>query len=264
MKILFLGDILGRGGRETIKALLPKIKKQHNPDIVIANAENLTHGSGFSAKSIQEMTDAGIDFFTSGNHTWSNADGVKNMDKKNFPIIRPANFSRAKIEGRGYEIVKCKNGEKILVINLIGRVFMKKNFECPFYKADEIIKKHEKEDVSAIFVDFHAEATSEKMALAFYLDGKVSAVIGTHTHVPTADYRVLEKGTAYMSDAGMTGPLDSVIGVKKELVIKNFLTQMSVKHEPETSGEMVLSGALIDIDSKTKKALNIQHIYVRK
>ncbi len=264
MKILFLGDILGRGGRETVKALLPAIKKEHNPDITIANAENLTHGSGFSKKSIKEMIDAGIDFFTAGNHTWSNVDGVKQLEEKNSPIIRPANFSASEIPGRGHKIIKCKNGEKILIINLIGRVFMKKNFECPFRKAEEILKETKQEKLSAIFVDFHAEASSEKMALGFYLDGKISALIGTHTHVPTADYRILENGTAYMTDAGMTGPLDSVIGVKKELIIKNFLTQMSVKHEPEVSGKMVLSGVLIDIDSKTKKALNIQHIYVPK
>lgn len=247
-----------------MRSVLPGIKAEYSPDVVIANAENITHGSGFSYNSIQEMREAGIDFFTSGNHAWSNPEGVKCMEDPDFPVIRPANFSAFDLSGRGYDIFTCKNGEKILIINLMGRVFMKRSFECPFYAMEKILEETSKEDLSAIFLDFHAEATSEKEAMGFYLDGRVSAVIGTHTHVPTADYRVLKNGTAYMSDAGMTGPEDSVIGVKKEIIIKSFLTKIQKRHEPETSGPMVFSGVIIDIDSESGKALNIEHAYVRK
>lgn len=264
MKIFFIGDIFGEGGRETVKAVLPGLKEKYSPDLVISNAENLTHGSGFSYDSIQEMIDAGIDFFTSGNHAWSNADGLKHLDDKSFPVLRPANFSPFPLPGRGYEIVKCKNGEKVLIINLIGRIFMKKNFECPFLVTDRILDEVAGEDLSAVFVDFHAEATSEKEALGYYLEGRVSALIGTHTHVATADARILDEGTAYMSDVGMTGPINSVIGVKKDIIISSFLTQLHAKHKPETSGPMIFSGVVIEVDSSTKKALNIEHVYVRK
>lgn len=264
MKILFIGDIFGEGGRKTVKSVLPNVIAEHSPDAVMANAENITHGSGFSHKSIQEMREAGIDFFTSGNHAWSNPDGLKHLDDPDFPVIRPANFSAFDLPGRGYDIFTCKNGEKILVINLMGRVFMKRSFECPFFAMEKILEETAGEDLSAVFLDFHAEATSEKEAMGFYLDGRVSAVIGTHTHVPTADYRILSNGTAYMSDAGMTGPEDSVIGVKKEIILSSFLTKIQKKHEPETSGPMIFSGVIIDIDSASRKALNIEHVYVRK
>ncbi len=263
MKIFFIGDIFGEGGRETVKAVLPGLKKKYSPDLVISNAENITHGSGFSYDSIQEMREAGIDFFTSGNHAWNNKDGLKHLDDKSFPVIRPANFSAFKLPGRGYEIVKCKNGEKVLIINLIGRIFMKKNYECPFLTADRILEEVKEEDLSAVFVDFHAEATSEKESLGYYLEGRVSALIGTHTHVATADARILDGGTAYMSDVGMTGPLNSVIGVKKDIIISSFLTQLHAKHRPETSGPMIFSGVVVEVDSSTQKALNIEHVYVR-
>jgi len=201
-----------------------------------------------------------VDFFTNGNHVWGNKDGYKHLDDPHFPVIRPANYPSDEVPGDGYRIIEDSVGNKILIVNLIGRVFMRKDFDCPFKKMDEILDEVKKEKLAAIFVDFHAEATSEKYALAHYLDGRISALIGTHTHVPTADCHILENGTALMSDAGMVGAVDSIIGVRKDSIIKSFLNQMPMKHEPETSGQMVLNSVMIEIDDKTKKALNIYHI----
>jgi metallophosphoesterase (TIGR00282 family) len=253
MKILFLGDIVAKPGRETVKKILPEIIKKHKPDFIFANAENLSHGNGFTPETITEMQKAGVDFFTSGDHAWGNKMGMLEIASEDFPVIRPANFP-PEVPGTGYFVVKGKNGHKVLVINLIGRVFMKKNYDCPFRMVDKILKQTEKEKFDAIFVDIHAEATSEKYAMGFYLDGRVSAVIGTHTHVPTADERILDKGTAFMSDVGMTGSLDSVIGVRKDLIITSFLTQMPVKHEPEFGGKMVFNACLINVVSKNKSS----------
>lgn len=260
MKILFIGDIFGRAGRETVGKILPEMKKKYSPDIVIANPENMSHGTGFSLKNIEEMQKAGVDFFTSGNHVWSNPDGVAHLDEKDFPVLRPANFPSKDTPGRGHRIVETK-GKKILIISLIGQVFMKQNVDSPFKVIDQILEENREQDLSAIFVDFHAETTSEKTALAFYLDGRVSAVVGTHTHIQTNDARVLENGTAYITDVGMTGPQDSVIGVKKEIIIKKFLTQMPVKNTPETEGKMIFNAVFIEVDEETKKALNISNVF---
>ncbi len=260
MKILFIGDIFGRPGRDLVKKLLPSIREKYAPDLILANAENLNHGNGFNFSGIQKMRGAGIDFFTSGNHVWDNSDGVSHLNEVDFPVLRPANFPDPDTPGRGYQIIEDKTGNKILLINLLGRVFMGKNFECPFRTADRILEENKNENLSAVFVDFHAETTSEKQAFGFYLDGRVSAVVGTHTHVATLDARVLENDTAYITDVGMTGSFDSVIGAKKELIIKSFLTQLSAKIEPETNGKMVFSAVLVEVDGKTKKGLNIGHI----
>jgi 2',3'-cyclic-nucleotide 2'-phosphodiesterase len=260
MKILFIGDVFGRGGRNTVKELLPGLIKKHKPDLVLANPENLSHGNGFSKKTIEEMQEAGVEFFTSGNHVWDNKDGASHLGNDDFPVLRPANYPDSTTPGDGYRIVESKSGEKVLVISLIGRVFMGGDFDCPFRCADKILEEVDLDDVSAVFVDFHAEATSEKYALGFHLDGKVSALVGTHTHVQTNDARILEKGTGYITDVGMTGPFDSVIGIKKGIIIERFLTQMSFRHEPETSGQMVLSAFLVDVDSKTRKATKVKNI----
>ncbi len=260
MKILFIGDIVGRGGRDMVRETLHSLRKKEKPDLVIANCENLSHGNGFTGKAIEEMQEAGVNFFTNGNHVWGNKDGVNRLGNSNFPVIRPANYPGEETPGEGYRIIKDGNGKKILIANLMGRVFMKKDYDCPFRKMDQILKETSKEKLSGIFLDFHAEATAEKIALAHYLDGRVSAVIGTHTHVPTADCQILEKGTAFMSDAGMVGPTNSVIGVKKEIIIQSFLDQMPVKYQPETTGKMIFSSVMIEVDEKTKKALNIYHI----
>lgn len=258
MQILFISDIVGRPGRALIKKVLPRVLEEFEPDLVIANAENLSHGNGFSPKNIADMQEVGIDFFTSGNHVWGNRQGAEMLDDKNFPVIRPANYPEG-VKGRGYEIVK-KGKYHVLVVNLLGRVFMKKDYDCPFREMDEILELHKDKKLDAIFVDFHAEVTSEKAALGFYLDGRVSAVIGTHTHVPTADLRILDKGTAFMTDAGMNGSLDSIIGVKKELIIDSFLTQLPAKFDPEPEGKMVFNAILLHLDDKSKKALNVRHV----
>ncbi len=255
MKILFVGDIFGSPGRKITKELLPGLIEEHKPDLVLANPENLSHGNGFSSANIKDMQEAGVDFFTSGNHVWGNKDGASKLDDPKFPVLRPANFPPG-VPGRGYEIVKG-----ILVVSLIGRIFIKKDFDCPFRKMDEILEETSDKKLKGILVDFHAETTAEKYALAYYLDGRVSAVIGTHTHVQTRDARVLENGTAFISDVGMTGPYDSVIGVKKEIIVNTFLTQIPQKFEPETDGTMVFSAVVVTLDDKTKKALNMDYIF---
>ncbi|MBU1992455.1 MAG: TIGR00282 family metallophosphoesterase [Patescibacteria group bacterium] len=258
MKILFIGDIFGRPGRETVKRLLPNLKAKLKPNLIIANGENLSHGKGLTPENVKEMQDAGVDFFTSGNHVWKNKKGVDKLDDPKFPVIRPANYPPS-VEGRGYEIIKDNKGNKVLVINLLGRVFMKDDLDCPFRTAAKILEETINETLSAIIVDIHAEATSEKVALGHFLDGKVSAVLGTHTHIPTADARVLDSGTAYITDIGMVGPRDSVIGLEKETIVKQFLTQTPVKHEVAES-ENTLCAVLIEIDPETAKAKSIEHI----
>ncbi len=260
MKVLFIGDIVAKPGRALIKDVLPEIREEYAPDLILANAENLTHGNGFSPDHIKELQKAGVDFFSSGDHSWGNKKGMEKLDDKNFPVIRPANYPSENVPGRGYAIVKSNSGDKVLFINLIGRVFMKRDYDCPFRTVDRILKETADEKFDAIIVDFHAEASSEKYAMGFYLDGRVSAVLGTHTHVPTADARVLDEGTAVMTDVGMSGSYDSVIGVKKEVILDSFLTQMPFKYEPETAGKMVFNAAIIELDEKSSKALNVQHV----
>lgn len=259
MKILFIGDIYGRPGRETVAKLLPEVRKEFAPDLIIANPENMSHGNGFSVKNIEEMRAVGVDFFTSGNHVWENKEGAAKLADPEFPVLRPANYPED-VVGDGYRIVEA-GGKRVLVISLLGRVFMRWAVDCPLRTCDRILKECEAEHLDAIFVDIHAEATSEKSALAYYLDGRVSAVVGTHTHVQTNDARVLENGTAFITDVGMTGPRDSVIGVKKEIIVHQFLSQIPVKHDPETTGKMEFSAVLVEIDPETKKALNVTSIH---
>lgn len=258
MKILFIGDIYGRPGRETVNKLLKDYRDKHQINLVIANAENMRHGKGVSEDNIKEMQGAGVDFFTSGNHVWNDKGIIPFLDSKNLPLIRPANYP-PNVPGRGYEIVETDMMQKVLIINLSGRVFMKWGLDCPFRKADEILEETRNENFDAIFVDFHAEATSEKEAFGHYLDGKVSAVVGSHTHVPTRDERILAEGTAYQTDVGLTGPVDSVIGAEKTAVINHFLTQMPLKIDV-AKGPTVFNGLLIEIDPKTKRATKVDHI----
>lgn len=258
MKILFLGDIFGKPGREAVRRILPEIKQKEHLDLVIANAENLSHGKGASLKSINEMREAGIDFFTSGNHIWRQKKTVAQLNDKSLPLIRPANYPEG-VAGRGYQIVQTSMLKKILVINLIGRVFFRENFDCPFRKVDQILEETKGENLNGIIVDFHAEATSEKRAMGFYLAERVSAILGTHTHVQTNDAEILNNHTAYITDAGMVGPNDSVIGVEKKIIIRTFLTQIPEQHEV-AAGPMIFNGVLLEIDSKTQKAINITPI----
>ncbi len=258
MIILFFGDIIGKLGRRAIQKVLPELKKEYQPDLVMANVENLAHGKGVTEKTLAEMLAAGIDIFTSGNHVTKKGEYGKILSDEKFPLIRPANYPPA-VPGRGYIKLKIKN-KNVFVTNLIGRVFMHENFDCPFRKFDELKKllKLKKNDI--IIIDFHAEATSEKNAFAQYVDGQVSAVLGTHTHVPTADGKILPAGTGYISDIGMVGALDSIIGVKKEIVIEQFLTQINQKHEFPETGLTEMDAVLVEIDEKTGKCVSIKRI----
>ncbi|MBU0637165.1 MAG: TIGR00282 family metallophosphoesterase [Patescibacteria group bacterium] len=256
LKILFIADIVGKIGRMTINKLLPKLKKEYCPDLVIANAENLTHGKGLTKDTIEEMMKAGIDWFTNGNHAFSNK--TEKLYTNNFPVLRPANYP-INTPGNGYSIINVKE-QQILLINLIGRIFMPMNYDCPFAKLNEILSSLANKNLSAIIVDMHAEATSEKIALRHYIDGKVSALVGTHTHVMTADQMITDQGTSYLTDVGMVGLANGIIGVDKENVIKTFLTQIKYPHVMSETGPAIFNAVLLSINPKTQKTQKIKPI----
>ena len=259
MKILFIGDIVGRPGREAVERLLPGLRKEFELDAVIANAENAAGGAGLNPRIADELFALDCQALTLGDHVWDKLDIVDYFtDHKN--LIRPANFPKD-TPGRGWCIVESASGKKIGVINLLGRVFMRYTINCPFRELKEIVE-HIRKETPIILVDMHAEATSEKVALGHFIDGQVSAVVGTHTHVQTADEKILPKGTAYITDLGMTGPHDSVIGQNKEAIIKRFITSMPTKFEVATEG-VILSGVVIDIDETTGSARSIVRIQRR-
>lgn len=258
MRVLHIGDIVGESGRKAIKSLLPLLRKEKSPDLVIANCENLAGGFGVTEKTIKEMFDSGVDVMTSGNHIWDKKEALKIITQEPR-LIRPANYPPG-VPGADYYIFETKNGAKVLVFNLLGRVFMEP-LDCPFRTADRIINEF-KEKINIFLLDFHAEATSEKLAIAWYLQGRVSAVIGTHTHVQTADERILPLGTAYITDAGMTGSISSVIGMRKEEAIQRFLTFIPHKFEV-AKGDIELQGVLFDVDENTGKGLQIERIKIK-
>ncbi len=258
MKILFFGDIVGKIGRQAVKLILPELKKEFEPDLVLANGENLAHGMGVSRKILEEMTAAGIDFFTSGNHILAKPEAEEILNRKDSLLLRPANYPSS-FPGEEFKIVE-NLGRQILLINLAGRVFMKENFDCPFRKIDDILAKIKNKKLAGIIVDFHAEATSEKAAFGWYVDGRVSAVLGTHTHVPTADAKILPKGTAFISDVGMVGASKSVIGDKIEPILENFLTQAPHRIEIPEEGEVDINAVLLEIDPKTRTAKSLQRV----
>ena len=254
MRLLFIGDIVGKPGRQTVARLLPALREEFRPDFVIANGENAAGGMGITRDTAREILNAGVDAITLGNHVWKKKDIYPYLDQDER-VIRPANYP-AGVPGRGWTIFKVEGGS-LGVVNLCGRVFM----DCldnPFLAADSILETLSVE-TDVILIDFHAEATSEKTAFAWYMDGRVAAVIGTHTHVQTADERILPNGTAYITDVGMTGPLDSVIGVRKELIISRFLTLMPSKFEI-SEDQTFLSAVLIDADPSTHKAVGIERL----
>ena len=255
MRILFIGDIVGEPGRRAVKELVPKIQKKEGVEFVIANAENTAGGSGVTPALADELLGYDIDVLTSGDHIWKRKE-ILDYIETSGQLLRPANYP-AEAPGMGWTVIKSKSGTEVGVINLIGRVFMQA-VECPFRAAKAAVDKM-KEKARVIVVDMHAEATSEKIAMGWYLDGSVSAIIGTHTHVQTADERILPNGTAFLCDAGMTGPFDSVIGRKKEQVLSRFITQMPVRFEM-AEGDIRLNGAIIDIDEKTGKANSIKRV----
>ena len=255
MNILFIGDIVGSPGRGAVKQLLPGLKKEYNLDFVIANAENAAGGSGITPLVARELFDSGVDVLTSGDHIWKKRE-IFELINKEKRILRPANFPPG-APGEGWNLFKARGGCKLGVINVNGRVFMEA-LECPFktaFQAQEALSK----DTRVIIVDIHAEATSEKVALGWYLDGKVSAVLGTHTHIQTADERILPCGCAYITDLGMTGPLDSVIGRRVEDVLERFLTSIPVRFQVAKENTQ-LQGVVLDIDEETGKARSIVRI----
>lgn len=257
IKILFIGDIVGKSGRQAISRELHRLVDRHMVDLVVANGENAAGGFGLTEEVAGELFKMGIDLLTSGNHIWDKRDSLDYV-KREVRLTRPANYPEG-IPGSGSALVNTAGGVRVAVLNLEGRVFMN-NLECPFRVADREIARL-KEETPIVFVDFHAEATSEKAALGWYLDGRASAVIGTHTHVQTADERVLPGGTAYISDAGMTGAFDSVIGIRKEEAIQKFLTQLPVKFEV-AKGNIRLNGVVVEVDELSGKALGIERINV--
>lgn len=257
MKVIFIGDIVGSIGRDAVETYLPRLKKKYAADVVIANGENAAAGRGITRSIYNDLLQMGVDVITMGNHTWDNKDIFEFIDDADY-LVRPANFSD-EAPGRGMTQV-TKNGVTLSVINLHGRVFLPPH-EDPFKYADNLIAEA-KEVSPLVWVDFHAEATSEKIALGWYLDGRASAVVGTHTHVQTADNRIYPGGTAYITDVGMTGPYDEILGMKKDAVIYKMQTQMPSRFEVPKSGREVLSGFFVEIDDKTGKAVRQERIYI--
>jgi metallophosphoesterase (TIGR00282 family) len=257
MKVLFIGDIVGKPGRKAVKEGLPDIINKLKIDFVIANGENAAGGFGITKSVAEELFSLGIDLLTSGNHIWDKKEAVTYITKEDR-LLRPANYP-GDVPGSGSMVMKTKAGEKIAVLNLSGRVFMQP-LDCPFQAAKKEIP-HLKKETNVIVVDFHGEATSEKSAMGWFLDGEVSAVIGSHTHVQTADEKILPQGTAFLTDVGMTGPEDSVIGVSKEQIIHKFLTQIPVRFET-AKGRSMLSCVVLDINSKTGLSTSIQRLQV--
>lgn len=256
MKILFIGDVVGSPGREMLTKYLPKLKSKFKPTITVVNGENSASGKGITEKIYKQMLELGAQAVTLGNHTWDQRELIEVID--HCPsLIRPANFPEG-VPGNGYTIIKANQFE-VGVISLQGRTFLPP-LDCPFKKADELIAQIRKK-TPIIFVDFHAEATSEKQAMGWYLDGKVTAVIGTHTHVQTGDYRILPNKTAYMTDAGMTGPYDGILGMERSAVLNKFLTGLPVRFEV-TKGREQLNGVIIDVDHQTGAAKSISPIII--
>lgn len=258
-KILFIGDLVGDPGRAIFQKHIQKLKEQHAIDATIVNGENSApDGRGVTPQNMQFFKECGVDVVTSGNHIWAKKEIIPYITE-NKDLLRPANFP-AGCPGTGVAAFNIK-GVTLGVMNLQGRVFMRELVNCPFRTADTGLSFLQAR-TNLIFVDMHAETTSEKLGMAYYLDGKVSAVVGTHTHIQTADDRVLPGGTAYITDVGMGGALNSMIGMKKEIILKNMLTQMPVKFAVETEGPFVLSGVVVTLNTETGKAQSIKRIYI--
>jgi 2',3'-cyclic-nucleotide 2'-phosphodiesterase len=256
MNILCIGDIVGKPGRNAVNGLLADLKKEFQIDFVVANAENAAGGAGLTSRIAKQFFDMGCDILTLGDHVWDQKELEEYLNETEF-VIRPANFPDG-APGRGWCIKKTQSGAKICVINLLGRVFMRYHIDCPFRVLKQIIEQVKKE-TPIIIVDMHAETTSEKTALGHFADGQVTAVVGTHTHIQTADEKILTEGTAYITDLGMTGPYDSVIGQNKDDIIKRFMTSMPIRFHI-AQDDVKLHGVVLGIDEKTGKARNIVRI----
>ena len=258
MKILFIGDVVGKAGRKAINQLVPQLRTEVAPDLVVANIENLAHGKGITTKTFEEIKSAGVDFYTGGNHSLAKPE-ANSLFEQDLPLIRPANFDAA-LPGKGFKEVAA-GSRKVLVINLVGQVFITDaEYRNPFKEIDQILAQINPADYAAIIVDFHAEATSEKLAFAHYVDGRVSAVFGTHTHVPTADAHVMPGGTAYVTDVGMVGIRDSVIGVGKEAAIRSFLQESKLGKTVPEEGLVDLGAVLVEVDPASRKAGGITRL----
>lgn len=259
MRILFFGDVVGKSGRSALRQFLPQIREEFAPDVVLANAENVAGGLGLTASTVDELMDAGIDILTSGNHIWKHKEFVPRL-QKDRRILRPANYPEG-APGRGFLIFTLKDGRPLAVLNLLGLAYMEP-LPCPFRMADawaRDLDAEEEKKVKARLVDFHAETTAEKKAMGWLLDGRVSAVLGTHTHVQTADAQILPKGTAYLTDLGMCGVEQSSLGMDFERALERFMTRRPVSFKPAV-GESSLNGAFLDIDDDTGLAKNIRLI----
>jgi hypothetical protein len=253
MRVLLIGDIVGQPGRRVLQEKLPRLRTDREIELVMGNAENAAAGAGLTPKTAEELFAAGVDIITSGNHIFDKKEILQMIDSEPR-LLRPANYPPG-VPGHGVWTGATAGGHRLAVINLQGRVFMAPN-DCPFRTADRLLDKLEKQ---IIMVDMHAEATSEKIAMGWYLDGRASVVVGTHTHVQTADETILPQGTAYITDLGMTGPYDGVIGVKRELILDRFLRGMPTRFEP-SSGDARLCGAIVDIDEVSLRAISIERL----
>jgi metallophosphoesterase (TIGR00282 family) len=254
MRILFLGDIFGKPGRRAVAALLTDLRKELGIDFCIANGENAAGGAGINRDIVDELLTSGIDVLTGGNHTWDRREGYKVLDDE-LPVLRPANYP-SEAPGRGVGVYPCGD-EQIAVVNLVGRIFLPP-VDCPFRTVDAILESLASV-TSIIVVDVHAEATSEKQALGWYLDGRASLLVGTHTHVQTADACILPRGTAYITDAGMTGPHDSIIGVRKELALQKLRTHLPVRYQPADGG-IRLEGVWVELDPASGRVTAVEAI----
>ncbi len=257
MRILFFGDLVGKPARHALKKILPKYKEKYNFDLVLANGDNLAHGRGVTKNTIEEVFSYGIDILTCGDHIWDTSEAVELLENSKYNLLCPANYPMMTIE-KGYRIFDVKD-KKILVINLAGRVFFQKFSDCPFKTAENIINENG-DKADAVLIDIHAEATSEKKALGIFLDSKISAILGTHTHVQTADEEIFKGGTAYISDVGMVGPKDSIIGCRKEIVINQMKMQIPFKYEISNGHDVLVNAVIVDVDEKNGKASAINRI----
>jgi 2',3'-cyclic-nucleotide 2'-phosphodiesterase len=262
MKVVFFGDIVTKAGRKALVKYLPKIRQDYNPVLIIANGENASGGIGITPETAQELFTTGVDVITSGNHIWRHKEILNYLESNSDKIIRPLNYPNSddyETPGSGYVKIN-KGGVDFLIINIMGRTFID-NLDCPFKAVDNLIKKEAHPGIVSI-VDFHAETTSEKQAMGWFLAGRASAVLGTHTHVQTADERILPGGTAYITDVGMCGSMDTVIGVDKEIIIQRFITQRPVAFK-FSEINIGLNGVVMDFDISTGQALSIERLFYR-
>jgi len=257
MKVLYIGDIMGEPGRRAVARTIPRLVSQRKVDIIIGNGENVAGGFGITPDLAEELFEMGVSAITTGNHAWDKKE-ILDYFPREHRLLRPANYPEG-VPGQGSAVIETSGGEELGVLQLMGRAYMP-TLDCPFQVARREMAKLKKR-VAAVIVDMHAEATSEKMAMGHYLDGEATAVVGTHTHVQTADEQILPKGTAYVTDIGMTGPLHGVIGVKKEMAIEKFLTGMPRRFEV-ASGPTVFCAVLIELDARIGKALSIERIRI--